>query len=64
LYLNAANRPNLEPLPKRFHSFLARHSHSDEAKAIVKVEKHEIDFYEKYGASYGYGFQVAEKSKS
>lgn len=49
------------PLQSRFAEFLGRHRHSQQAKAIVEAEKHEIALYEKYSAYYSYGFYVAGK---
>ena len=49
------------PLQSSFAEFLARHSHSEEAKTIVKAERDEIALYEKYRAYYSYGVYVARK---
>lgn len=49
------------PLEGRFDAFLARHGQSEEAKAMVEAERHEIDLYEKYNAYFSYGMYVAEK---
>lgn len=48
------------PMERRFDAFLERHGQSDEAKAIVETEKHEIALYEKYRAYFGYGVYVAK----
>ena len=49
------------PLQNRFADFLARNGNSDEARAIVDAETHEIGLYEKYQAYYSYGVYVARK---
>jgi SAM-dependent methyltransferase len=49
------------PLQSRFHAFLARHGHSDQAKAVVEAEHHEIALYDKYRDYYSYGVYVAKK---
>lgn len=43
-------------------AFLERHGHSDEARAIVEAEQHEIELYEKYKAFVSYGVYIAKKS--
>lgn len=52
------------PMEKRFDRFLARHGHSQEARALVAREQAEIALYRKYSAYYGYGVYVARKSIS
>jgi len=52
------------PMQNRFDAFLKRHSRSNQAKAIVEAEKHEINLYEKYSAYYSYGFYVAKKCEA
>jgi SAM-dependent methyltransferase len=49
------------PMQSRFDTFLDRHGRSDQAKAIVEAERHEIALYEKYSAYYSYGVYVAKK---
>lgn len=49
------------PMQNRFEVFLERHDRSDQAKAIVEAEKHEITLYEKYGDCYSYGVYMAKK---
>ncbi len=49
------------PMQNRFEAFLERHGRSDQAKAIVEAEKHEITLYEKYGEYYSYGVYMAKK---
>lgn len=49
------------PLQDRFEAFLERHARSDQARALVAAERHEIDLYEKHGSCYGYGVYVAIK---
>lgn len=49
------------PMQNRFEAFLERHGRSDQAKAIVEAEKHEITLYEKYGDCYSYGVYMAKK---
>lgn len=46
---------------KSFDAFLSRHGDSEEARAIVEAERHEIELYEKYKAHYGYGVYIARK---
>lgn len=50
-----------EPMRKRFDGFLSRNGHSQEARAIVEAEHHEIALYEKYKAYFSYGVYVAKK---
>jgi hypothetical protein len=45
----------------RFDAFLKRHGQSEQARAIVEAEQHEIALYEKYGEYYSYGVYVAKK---
>jgi len=49
------------PMQSRFESFLESHGHSDQARAIVEAERHEIALYEKYRNFYGYGVYAAKK---
>jgi len=49
------------PMESRFDAFLERHDRSDQAKAIVEAEKHEIALYEKYRDYYSYGVHIARK---
>ncbi|MHB1350987.1 MAG: class I SAM-dependent methyltransferase [Desulfobulbaceae bacterium] len=49
------------PMQSRFDAFLERHDGSDQAKAVVEAERHEIALYEKYQAYYSYGVYVAKK---
>jgi ubiquinone/menaquinone biosynthesis C-methylase UbiE len=51
-----------EPLLKSFDAFLSRNGESQEARAIVEAERHEIDIYEKYKAYFSYGVYIARKS--
>lgn len=50
------------PLQSRFAEFLARHSHSDEALAVIQAENEEIALYEKYKSCYSYGVYIARKT--
>jgi ubiquinone/menaquinone biosynthesis C-methylase UbiE len=49
------------PIETQFDEFLKRQGHSDQAKAIVEAEKHEIALYEKYSDYFSYGVYVASK---
>ena len=49
------------PVQSRFDAFLQRHGHSDQAKAVVDAERHEIALYEKFQDYYSYSFYVAKK---
>ena len=49
------------PMQSSFAEFLARHSYSEKAQAIVEAENKEIALYEKYRAHYSYGVYVARK---
>lgn len=49
------------PMQGRFDAFLERHGWSDQAKAIVEAEQHEIALYEKYRGYFSYGVYVAKK---
>jgi hypothetical protein len=44
-----------------FSAFLSRHGDSEEARAVVEAERHEIELYEKYKAHYSYGVYIARK---
>ena len=48
----------------RCNSFLIQRGDSEEARAIVEAERHEIEFYEKYSARYGYGAYIARRSNA
>ncbi len=52
------------PMLTRFNDFLDRHGDSEESRAIVEAERHEIELYEKYKAYYSYGVYVARKSNA
>ena len=49
------------PIQSRLDAFLERHGRSEEARAIVEAEEHEIALYEKYSAYYSYGVYVAKR---
>jgi ubiquinone/menaquinone biosynthesis C-methylase UbiE len=49
------------PMQARFEDFLNRNGNSEEARAIVAAEQHEIDLYERYKAHVSYGVYVARK---
>lgn len=49
------------PMQGRFGAFLERHGHSEQARAVVEAEQHEIALYEKYRDDYSYGVYVAKK---
>jgi len=51
-----------EPMRKSFDAFLSRNGDSEEARAIVEAERHEIELYEKYKAYFSYGVYIARKS--
>lgn len=53
-----------EPMRKSFNSFLSRHGDSKEARAIIEVELHEIEIYEKYKMYYSYGVYIARKANA
>lgn len=48
-----------EPMQASFDAFLSRNGNSEEARAIVAQEQHEIALYEKYKAYYSYGMYLA-----
>lgn len=50
------------PMQRGFAAFLERHGHSDQAKAIIDAERHEITLYERFRNYYSYGVYVAKKS--
>jgi len=49
------------PMQSRFDDFLSRNGNSNEARAIVAAERHEIDLYERNRAHVGYGVYIARK---
>lgn len=49
------------PMQARFDAFLARHGHSEAARAIVVGERAEIALYEANRDHVSYGFYVAQK---
>jgi len=51
-----------KPMRSNFQAFLSRNGNSEEARAIVEAERHEIELYEKYKAYYSYGVYIARKS--
>jgi ubiquinone/menaquinone biosynthesis C-methylase UbiE len=51
------------PLQNSFKAFLDRQGHSEEAKAIIEAENHEIEIYERYKSFYSYGVYIAKKIK-
>lgn len=50
------------PLQKRFPDLLAQYGNSEEARACVEAEEHEIALYERNQAYVSYGFYIARKS--
>lgn len=50
------------PMRKSFDAFLSRNKYSEDARAIVDAERHEIELYEKYKAYFSYGVYIARKS--
>jgi hypothetical protein len=48
-------------MQSRFGAFLERHGNSEQAKAVVEAEKHEIALYEKFRDYYSYGVYMAKK---
>lgn len=50
------------PIQDRLEGFLARHDHSDQAQALAKAERAEINLYERYADYVSYGFYIARKS--
>ena len=48
-----------EPIRGRNPGFLARHGHSDAARALVDEGEEEALLYEKYNAYYSYGVYIA-----
>lgn len=50
------------PMQQRFADFVARHRHSDAARAIVDAERHEIDLYERFSPYVSYGYYVARRA--
>lgn len=50
-----------EPMRKSFDAFLSRNRDTEEARAIVEAERHEIGLYEKYKTYLGYGVYIARK---
>ena len=49
------------PMQSRFGAFLERYGNSEQAKAVVEAEKHEIALYEKFRDYYSYGVYMAKK---
>lgn len=49
------------PLQAGFDAFLARHAHSEAAKAVVTEHAEEIVLYETHKAFFGYGVYVAQR---
>lgn len=48
-------------MQQRFDTFLAAHSHSEQAQAIVAAEEREIALYERHRAHVSYGYYIARK---
>jgi ubiquinone/menaquinone biosynthesis C-methylase UbiE len=49
------------PMQSRFDDFLSRNDNSEEARAIVAAERHEINLYERNKAHVSYGVYIAKK---
>lgn len=49
------------PMQSRFDDFLSRNANSEEARAIVAAERHEIELYERNKAHVSYGVYIAKK---
>jgi SAM-dependent methyltransferase len=49
------------PMQSRFDDFLNRNGNSEEARAIVAAERHEIDLYERHKTHLTYGVYIARK---
>jgi cyclopropane fatty-acyl-phospholipid synthase-like methyltransferase len=49
------------PMEARFETFLAKHQHSEAAKAVVAENQQEVELYEQYSDYYSYGFYIAQK---
>lgn len=49
------------PMQASFDNFLNRNGNSEDARAIVAAEGHEIDLYEKNKAHVSYGVYIARK---
>lgn len=50
-----------EPMRKSFDAFLDRNGNSEEARAVVTSERHEIELYAKYKAYFSYGVYIAKR---
>lgn len=50
-----------EPMCSGFQDFLHRNGNSQQARAIIEAERHEIDLYKKYKAHFSYGVYIARK---
>ena len=60
---NSWTKNYYEPMKEQFSTFLKRHNNSEQAKAVVKEYKSEIEDYQKYKEYYSYGFYIAIKNK-
>lgn len=49
------------PLDREAADFLARHGHSEAARAVVEEGNTELDLYRRFGDYYSYGMYVARK---
>lgn len=49
------------PMQDRFEAFLQRNGNSEDARAVVAAEQHEIELYEAYQEHVSYGVYVARK---
>lgn len=49
------------PILNRLDDFLDRHDQSDQAQALVRAERAEIDLYERFASFVSYGFYIARK---
>ena len=50
-----------DPIEAGFEAFLARHHHSDAARALVDAEQREISLYRRYSDYVSYGFYIARR---
>jgi len=51
-----------DPMRKNFDAFLSRNGDSEETRAVVEAERHEIELYEKHKAYFSYSVYIARKS--
>ena len=49
------------PMEAHYETFLEKHNHREEARALIDSFRHEVDLYGRYKDHYGYVFYIGRK---